>query len=105
MLTPYRINVFATCERTIGKGKRQRKQTVGCGYMGWTPEQYYREARLPGAGSFLFPGLIAVRAAAMAYLALPNVHQLAIKNNQDRTVYRYFKHADGRITGYGGSNA
>ena len=72
--TPYRINVFATGERVTGKGKRQRRHTIGYGYMGWTEHQYYREARLPGAGSFLYPGLHAVHRAAQAYLALPGTH-------------------------------
>ena len=93
--TPYRIVVFAT--GAIG----HRKKVVGYGYMGWTPHQAYREARLPGAGSFLYPGLHAAYQAAQAYLALPETHQVSIRTNQDRSVYRYFKDSAGHVTGYG----
>ena len=99
--TPYRLVIFATGTRTVGRGKRQRQQTIGYGYMGWTPVQAYQEARLPGAGSFLYPGLHAVHRAAQAYLARPETHQVSIRTDQDRSVYRYYKHADGTITGYG----
>lgn len=98
--TPYRIVVFATGTKTVGKGKRQRTVPTSYGYMGWTETQHYQEARLPGAGSFLYPGMHAVRQAAMAYLALPETHQVSIRTNQDKAVYRYFKHADQSITGY-----
>lgn len=84
---PYRISVF---------GSRGA-------YAGWTPVQHYREARLPSSGSFLYPGIHAVRRAAMEYLALPETQQVSIRTNQDRQVYRFFKHVDGRISGYGGA--
>ena len=93
--TPYRIVVFAT--GIIGR----RKKPVAYGYMGWTPHQAYQEARLPGAGSFLYPGLHAVCRAAMHYLQLPETHQVSIRTNQDRSVYQFFKDSTGRVTGYG----
>ena len=93
--TPYRIVVFAT--GLIGR----RKKATGYGYMGWNPHQAYQEARLPSAGSFLYPGLHAVRDAAMHYLQLPETHQVSIRTNQDRPVYRFYKDAVGRMTGYG----
>lgn len=99
--TPYRVCVFAAGQRTIGKGKRQRTQAIGYGYMGWTPVQHYREARLPSAGSFLYPGFIRARQAALAYLRLPETHQVCVRTNQDRAVYRWFKAQDGTVSGYG----
>ncbi len=101
MLTPYRINVFATSTKTMGKGKRQKTKTTGYGNMGWTPVQHAWDAgRLPSAGSFLWPGMKAVRDAAMAFLALPETHQVQILTDQSRKVWLFNKHADGRITGY-----
>jgi hypothetical protein len=70
------------------------------GFVAWTPEQHYREARLPNGGSFLFPGIHAARAEAFAYLARPNVRQVSIRTDQDRTVYLYNRYDDGRISGY-----
>jgi hypothetical protein len=100
---PYRIVVFATGLRA---GRRYKRYTqlvrTDYAYMGWTPEQHYQEARLPSAGSFLYPGVFAVYRAAREFLALPGTRQVSIRTNQDRQVYRYFKHEDGRITGYGG---
>ncbi len=101
--TPYRIVVFTQATVTTGKGKRQKTKTVGSAYMGWTPRQAYQEARLEGAGSFLYPGIRAVRYAAYEYLALNETHQVQIRTNQDRKVYIFNKHADGRISGYAGS--
>lgn len=96
---PYRIVVFA--RGPLVTGKRRKPRPTGYAYMGWREEQAYSEARLPGAGSFLYPGLHAVRRAAFEYLALPETEQVSIRTNQDRSVYRYFKQSDGRITGYG----
>jgi hypothetical protein len=69
-------------------------------YEAWNPVQHYNEARLPSTGSFLYPGIVAVRKAAMEFLALPETRQVSIRTNQDRHVYRYCKHPDGKITGY-----
>lgn len=101
---PYRLVIFAA--RYVTKRERIRPaphvtiELQHFGYDGWNPIQHYNEARLPGAGSFLYPGLHAVRKAAMDALALPGVHQVSIRTNQDRRVYLFNKHADGRITGY-----
>ena len=79
--TPYRIVVFAS---GFGPGRLHKRYTEivkpDHAYMGWTPQQHYQEARLPSAGSFLYPGFIAVRRAAMEYLALPETRQVSIKN-------------------------
>jgi hypothetical protein len=101
---PYRIVVSSTRYRPIKRYKRHTAvERIGVGWVAWNPVQYYREARLPSAGSFLWPGVVEARKAAMNALAIPNVHQVAVKTNQDKTVYRYFKH-DRNITGYGGSD-
>jgi hypothetical protein len=105
-MTSYIVNVFATSSQTIGKGKRQRIKVTGYGYQGWNTNAYlvYREhGRLEGSGSFVYPGFIRAQQAARAYLALPGTHQVAIATNSSEPVYRYFKSADGRITGYADS--
>lgn len=99
---PYRILVFAHGFRP-GKRRKTFTEIVPSqyGYMGWTPLQTYdKGARLPNAGSFLYPGIVAVRKAAMVYLAIPSTHQVQIRTNQDRKVYLWNKHPDGSITGY-----
>ena len=83
--TPYRIVVFAESPR------RGRRPARGYAYMGWSPVQHFEEARLPGAGSFLYPGLHAVRRAALEYLSLPETRQVSVRTNQDREVYRFWK--------------
>jgi len=101
---PYRIVVFASGVAPATQSKHPRAnpaiQLRQYAYHGWNPVQHYNEARLPSAGSFLYPGIIAVRAAAMEYLALPETQQVSIRTNQDQRVYRYFKQADGTISGY-----
>jgi len=103
---PYRIQVFASKFAPVRDRMRPHPHTVielkHIGFDGWNPIQSYSEARLSGAGSFLYPGLIATRKAAMEFLAAPGVHQVSIRTNQDKKVYRYFKHEDGSISGYGG---
>ena len=102
---PYRLNVFANGFRP-GRRRRTYSEIFPCsyGFMGWTPVQVFdRGARLPNAGSFLYPGIVAVRKAAMEYLSNPNVHQVSVRTDQDKQVYRYFKQADGQITGYYGT--
>lgn len=97
---PYRVVVFAEETQVVGKGKRARTVRSTYAYMGWTEAQYYSEARLPSAGSFLFPGLHAVHRAAMDYLAIPETVQVSVRTDQDRKVYVYFKNQDGTVSGY-----
>lgn len=102
--TPYRVQVSRWQYRPAGRPRKNGFtpiQKVGTGYDLWTPEQSYQEARLPSAGSFLFPGLFAVRAAALAEFAKPGVHQVQIRTNQDRIVYIFNRRADGQVSGYG----
>lgn len=102
---PYRVNVFANGWRASGKPNKRngftRIERTQYGYTLWTHEQAYQEARLSSAGSFLFPGIHAVRRAAMDALQRPNTYQVQVRTNQDRLVYLWNKHADGRISGYG----
>lgn len=98
---PYRIVVFADRFRPVKQYKRYtaiEKTTVA--WFGWTEKQAYREARLPSAGSFLYPGIHAVRRAAMAMFEQSGVRQVQIRTNQDQNVYLWNKHLDGSITGY-----
>ena len=83
-MTPYIIAVF----------------TETRGYQLWTPEQHFSEGRLPGAGSFLFPGIHAARRAALDTFLRPDTVQVQVRTNQDRTVYLWNKWRDGSITGY-----
>lgn len=102
-VTRYIVKVFATHSQTVGKGKRQRIKVTGYGYMGWNANEgvyYHESARLPGSGSFVYPGFIRAFEAAQAYLRLPETHQVAIATNSGQPVYRYFKSANGQITGY-----
>lgn len=99
--TPYRVIVFGHKYMPVKRLKRStRIELRGFAYCLWTETQHYDEARLPSAGSFLFPGLHRVREAAMQALTLPGIDQVSVRTNQDRKVFQYFKHADGTITGY-----
>lgn len=104
-MTPYRLVIFATGQRTIGRGKRQRTETIGCAFMGWTADQTAEPHRLTGSGTFLYHGGIKACVAARQYLAQPNVHQVSVRTNQDRVVFRYVKASDGRIEMYGGDES
>lgn len=98
---PYRIVVFARGPLPGSQRHPSRARRVAeYAYMGWNPMQHFSEGRLPGDGSFLYPGIFAVRREAMKYLALPETQQVQIRTNQDRTVYLFNKHIDGRISGY-----
>lgn len=105
---PYRLVVFA---QGLKRGKRSPKvcqlNRQGVAWIGWTPHQHCgQEARLPGAGSFLYPGFLKARQAAFQYLQQPCVTQVSVRTDQDRSIYRWVKQTDGRITGYacGGDN-
>ena len=103
--TPYRIAVAAKRYFPVGRMNPRTgftKMTLReFAYDLWTPTQSYQEARLPSAGSFLFPGIHAVRRAAMHALALPGVTQVQVRTNQDRIVYLWNRSTDGCISGYG----
>lgn len=101
-LRPYRLLVGKTGQRVVGKGRRRRTVECGYGFVAWNPEQPYgTQARLPGAGSFTWPGVHAARAEAMRQLEA-GADQVSIRTEQDKQVYRFFRQADGTISGYGG---
>ena len=88
-MLPLRIIVFGTQE--IRKGNKIIKR--GFGFVSWNPEQQCgQEARLPTAGSFLWPGLFATRRAALIALAQPGIEQVSIRTNQDREVARLYRY-------------
>lgn len=95
----YRIVVCATGAKVVGKGKRRRVERTSYAYIAWQEDTTHDPAR-EGYGTFCFAGLHRVRHRAMRELGLPEVHQVQVRTNQDRTVYLWNKHADGRITGY-----
>ena len=90
--TPYRAIVFTTIDTRAGTRKKTRTVTSGAAYVLWNSECTCEPWRLEGSGSFLWNGLHAVRRAAMAVFADdPNVHQISIRTNQDREVYRFYR--------------
>ena len=108
-MTPYRICVSAVGFRRgrlykgrgpTHKGAYSAITPAAYGYVAWNPDHTVETSRLPSSGTFLWPGLHAVRAAAYAELQRAVVQQVSIRTNQDRTVYMYNKYADGRIRGY-----
>lgn len=102
---PFRLAVFARGMSSARKSRTRTEIEPGTyGIFGWTPVQSYHEARLPSAGSFLYPGIFAVRKAVMEYLAQSNVVQVQVRTNDDRKVYIWNKHEDGTITGYAPAN-
>lgn len=102
---PYRIVVFASGLRR-GRARRQFTELIpyDYAYVLWNPDQPYGlQARLSGAGCFEWPGMWAAKRAVDRVLADTYVRQVSVRTNQDKQVYRYFRHSDGRITGYYGS--
>jgi hypothetical protein len=106
----FRLNVFGTGYRPVRRVKATKRHGIytaiepcSWGIQGWNPDNRHEPGRLPDSGCFTWVGIVAVRKAAMEYLASPSVTQVSVRTNQDKQVYRYFKHADGRITGYGGN--
>lgn len=105
-ITPYSVNVFARKFQPVGKPRSRDGYTriAPCeyGYMLWTPEQTeWDAARLPSAGSFTFVGLFRVYRAAMEALQQSGVYQVQVRTNQDRLLYVWNRHVDGRVSGYG----
>lgn len=111
--TPYRLIVFGRRLRHVRtlkgrgphrKGAQSVLEPVDFSFHAWNDSdearQLYDLGRLPGAGTFCWPGLHAVRAEAMRQVSQSGIHQISVRTNQDRRVYRYFKQPDGRIAGY-----
>jgi hypothetical protein len=89
--TPYRAIAFGSKQVTKGKGKRARVETQGYAFVLWNPENSHEPARLRESGSFLWPGIHAVRQAAVAAFDNPEIHQVSIRTNQDRHVYTFYR--------------
>lgn len=111
-MTPYRLIVSARGYRRgrvykgrgpLHKGAYTRIEPCAYAYLAWTPNQVAEPWRLTGGGTFLFAGLHVVRSEALRLLALSATEQVSIRTNQDHTVYRFVKRADGSIIGYGGN--
>jgi hypothetical protein len=84
---PFRILVFGTSERVVGKGKRAKTVRQGFGYVLWNPcEQTAERAGRSGFGSFEWYGLAVTRRAALDALAQPGIEQVSIRTNQDRSI-------------------
>lgn len=97
----YTLAAFGTKYSPVRQLKRQTViERRGYGIQGWNPKNDHERGRLSGSGSFTFVGMHEVRRAAMGYLADPQIHQVAIRTNQSKDVYRYHKQPDGSITGY-----
>lgn len=92
-MTPFRVVAFGT--EQIGRCKPR-----GFGFVVWNPDHTLEPGRLPGSGCFIWRGVHAARGAAMAIFDDPRVHQVQIRTNQDRALWIYNRHHDGRITGY-----
>lgn len=89
-----RIDVFATHETTVGKGKRQRTVTRGVGWQGWNPcpSQEQKHARLTGSGSFYWPGALSAYAAARQMMRTDaTIHQVKIETIGGREIGRIYR--------------
>lgn len=91
-LGPFRIQVFGTVEVTKGKGKRAKTTRQGFGFDLWNPDEDAAElAGRPGFGSFYWYGLHNVRRVALDQLLQPGIDQVAIKTNQDKRVFTFYR--------------
>jgi hypothetical protein len=94
LLAPTRMDVFATRERTIGKGKRAKTVAQGVGYQAWNdcPKMESAMARLQGAGSFYWPNAWRAYQAAKRILASDaSVHQIKIETISGREIGRLYR--------------
>ena len=94
MRTQYRAIAFAT--GSIGRVKKPRSYA----FVLWNPDNTFEPSRLKDSGTFQWNGLHAVRAAAIAAFERPEVHQVSIRTNQDRSLYVFNRQSDGSIRGY-----
>ena len=80
LTVPCRMAVFA--ERDVPVGKRGKVKRVGVGWQGWNVDPIMEAAmsRLPGQGSFYWPGALAAYHAAKAMLrADASIHQIKLE--------------------------
>lgn len=98
--TPYRVFASGTSYRVVGRGNRRHQEPRGYAYVVWNPDSTVEPSRLPGSGTFLWPGLHAARRAALAQFDDQAVHQVSVRTNQDRTVYIWNRNRHGVVTGH-----
>src|SRR5574342_1236987 len=94
-----RALAFGTGTR-YSRGRKPKPTSYG--YQVWTPalRRAGDEGRLLGSGTFGFDGFIRARAAALAEFRHPEIQQVQVRTNQDRTGMVWNRHEDGRISGY-----
>jgi len=81
------------------KGAKSVIEPVIWGFVAWTADTTAEPWR-EGFGSFLFGDIHKTREAISRYLADARTTQISVRTNQDRTLFVYNRHADGRITSY-----
>ncbi len=94
LTVPVRLNVFATVERIVGKGKRQRTVAQGVAWQGWNADARMETqmSRLQGAGSFYWQGAIqAWHAAKRIMESDPRVHQIGLETISGRGIGRMYR--------------
>ena len=93
--TAYRILVSGQGWRhgrlVRGKHPYTKVEPTTMSWVAWNLDHTVESARLPGSGSFVWPGLHAVRTEALRLMAASNVSQVSIRTNQDRSIYVYRK--------------
>lgn len=102
----YQLHVFGHGYRAVRQVKASKShgtytaiEPSTWGIQGWNPRNEHEPGRLPESGSFTWVGIVAVRHAAMEYLARPNVTQVQVLTNQSRKLYIWNRHGE-KITGY-----
>lgn len=90
LLAPTRVTLFA--DRPIRRGKRTVMQ--GVAWQGWNPDPLLelRMARLPGSGSFYWPGAVRAYSAVRAMMrADATIRQAKIETISGREIARVYK--------------
>lgn len=91
-----RITIFAERPVTKGRGRARRTTLQGVAWQGWNadPRQEAAHARLPGSGSFYWPGpREAYRAAVVAMRADDTIRAVRIEGIGAQPV-AYLRRAD-----------
>ena len=86
-----RMDVFAM--RNVPVGKRGKVKRVSVGWHGWNTDPAMEAAmsRLPGQGSFYWPGALAAYHAAKALLqADTSIHQIKLETISGREIGRLY---------------
>lgn len=92
LLVPARMNVFAA--REVPKGRKGKTVLAHVGWRGWNADARMEEtmARLPGSGSFYWPGAWrAYRAARQMMKTDSTIHQIAIETISGYEIARLYR--------------